>query len=253
LRKVFIFDLDDTIYWNKHDYSYPILEFEKFLLDTLGHQAPHVDVIRRLFSEIDRRRVHEINLATGLLYGYSMERFPDSMVECYRQICQREEIPFDSKIAGKLTEIGYEAFSEKLYEKKGLVKGTAEVLTYLKEQKDYLILLTKGDKQVQGRKISALKLEQWFDQIFIQPLKTVETFKGLAVRIHNATAVWSVGNSLATDIKPALEAGMRGIYIPYETWESQDEGRKALKILDPNQVLVYNEIIEIKKNYKRLK
>lgn len=252
MRKVFIFDLDDTLYWNKHDYSYPILKFEKFLLDKLGHRAPHVSVIRELFSRIDRGRVHEINPATNSLYGYSMERFPGSMAECYRQICQQEGICWDPQIAEKVKEIGYEAFSEKLYKRKGLVKGAAEVLTFLKKQDDMLILLTKGDKQVQERKISILELNRWFEQIIIGPLKTEGTFKGIAIKIQNSNQVWSVGNSFDSDIKPALEAGFKGIYIPYETWETRDETKKVLKGLDLNQVLVFNEIIEIKKNYGRL-
>ena len=243
MKKVFVFDLDDTLYWNKHDYCYAILKFEKFLLHTWGRRAPYIMVINQLFCQIDRDRVP--------YYGYSMERFPGSMVKCYEEICQHEGIPFDDKIAKQIETIGYGAFSEKNYRRKGLVKGAKEVLTFLKKQGDTLILLTKGDERVQRSKISVLKLGQWFDEIYIELTSKIETFKRIAGE-QNADKIWSVGNSFKSDIKPALGAGLKGIYIPYETWESKGEKERVLKTLDRSLVLVFNEIIEIKKNYRRI-
>ncbi len=250
MNNTLIFDLDDTLYWNTDDYSYPILKFEKLLLDALGHRAPYIEEIQKSFGQIDKDRVNKINPITNLPYGYSMERFPGSMVECYRQICQQQEIPFNMETAETITQIGYEAFSLDLYKKKGLVKGAAETLTYLKERGDLLILLTKGDKRVQEQKISALKLKNWFDKIFIVPSKTKETFREISAGIRNTTVVWSVGNSFTSDIQPALEAGVKGIYIPYETWESQDE--KELLRTPNKDLVVFNVIKEIKDNYEKI-
>lgn len=133
MKKVFTFDLDDILYWNVHDYCYPILEFERFILNLLGHKAPHISVIRKLEGEIDRARLNEINPKTGEKFDYTIYRFPGSLVETYRTICSRIDVPFDKKIAKKIWQIGMKAFDFDLYKEKGLVKGAEEVLDFLKE------------------------------------------------------------------------------------------------------------------------
>lgn len=119
MKKAFIFDLDDTLYWNVHDYCYPTLEFERFIMDLLGHKAPHISVIRKLEGEIDRARLNEINPKTNEKFGYTMYRFPGSLVETYRTICSRIDVPFDKKIAKKIQQIGMKSFDIDLYKKKG--------------------------------------------------------------------------------------------------------------------------------------
>jgi len=258
MKKIFIFDLDDTLYWNVHDYCYPMLEFEKFILDILGHKAPHISVMRKLEGEIDRGRVKE--------FGYSIDRFPGSLVETYRTICSRIDIPFDKRIAKKIWQIGMKAFDSDIYKRKGLIKDAEEVLNFLKEQGDELILLTKGDEHVQKLKIDALNLKRWFPDIFIVPSKTEALFRKIKFECSLLENYWfwqakgwkeieiyGVGNSFQSDIKPALEAGFSCIYIPYETWEfPKEEPEKALKEAGKNKLFIFQEIIEIKERYKEL-
>ena len=256
MKKAFTLDLDDTLYWNVHDYCYPTLEFERFIMDLLGHKAPHISVIRKLEGEIDRARLNEINPKTNEKFGYTMHRFPGSLIETYRTICSRIDVPFDKKIAKKVWQIGMKAFDFDLYKRKGLVKGAEEVLDFLKEQGDELILLTKGDEHVQRLKIDALNLKRWFSEIYIVPLKTKEIFKKIEFKqkiFSKKVKNYNVGNSFQSDIKPALETGFSCIYIPCETWEfPKEEPEKALKKAGKNKLFIFQEIIEIKQRYKEL-
>ena len=243
-RKVFIFDLDDTLYWNVHDYCYPILKFQKFILDILGHKAPHISTLMELEHQIDQERVKQ--------FGYSKERFPGTLVEVYRTICSRKNMPFDKKIADEIWQIGMEAFDVNRYKKNGLVKGAEETLDFLKERKDGLILLTRGDRNIQQLKINVLGLPKWFSRVLIVPAKNKTTFKEIKSTFNPGRKIYSVGNSFRSDIRPALEVDLLGIYIPCETWEFSEEPEQVLEDVCRKKLFIFQEIKEIKNRYEEL-
>lgn len=249
MDKIFIFDLDDTLYWNVHDYCYPLLEFEKLMLDVLSHKAPHVLTMRQLAVKIGYKRLKKS--------GYSMGRFPGTLVETYKTICSQKNIKIDQKVTDKIWKIGMKAFDPKIYKKKGLVEGAEEVLNFLKEQEDELALLTKGDAYVQRLKIDTLELAQWFNYIHIVPFKNKVAFKIVVSKFKKTKSIYSVGNLFKSDIMPALEAGLSGIYIPYDTWESKEGPEEISKDADRNRLFInrlfiFKEIIDIKNRYKEL-
>lgn len=257
-RKIFISDLDDTLYLGgHHDYGYAILRFIKLMLDELGHKAPHVTHLHKLFDQIDKERVYQINPKTNKPFLYSMDRFPGSMVECYERICLRAGLLPNQYLIKKIERIGYSTFNRKNYKKKGLAEGAVEVLNFLHQKGCPLILLTRGDERVQSLKIEELGLRKWFKYVsIIESAKTKEIFLSLLCLFDpkKSDKIYSVGNCFKSDIEPALEAGLRAIYIPWETWETEGEGEeeKAIKKLDRNRVKVFKEIIEIKNRYKEL-
>ena len=80
MKKLFVFDLDDTLIDNVQDYANPILNACGLINQTLGSRAPHVSKLIAIEQEIDKRRIKEINPDTNKPYLYSMERFPSSLV-----------------------------------------------------------------------------------------------------------------------------------------------------------------------------
>lgn len=213
-----VFDLDDTLMSNVHDYARPILDACGLIIDALGDSAPHVSVIVVLEQEIDQRRVKEINPITGQLYGYSMKRFPTSLVEVYREICRRARKSPVRGVESDLLHIGLQAFDSSRY-RKNLYPDTKDTLDYLQKEGDQILLLTKGDKRVQGKKLSVLDAGKRFARVDVVGNKTTEVFRGM-VKGFEGYRLFSVGNDYEKDIVPALEAGYyRGVWIPVETWE----------------------------------
>ena len=84
-----------------------------------------------------------------------------------------------------------------------------------------LILITKGDLFDQERKLAQSGLGDWFDGVEIVSDKT----PGVYERIFGAAeggpeAAMMVGNSLKSDVIPAIEAGSWGVHVPHDlTWE----------------------------------
>jgi putative hydrolase of the HAD superfamily len=97
--------------------------------------------------------------------------------------------------------------------------GVAETLQALKS--DYrLVMITKGDLFDQERKLAASGIDHLFDAVEIVSDKNTDTYARIFSRYGDgADHAMMVGNSLRSDIIPALEAGAWATYIPHElTW-----------------------------------
>lgn len=97
----------------------------------------------------------------------------------------------------------------------GVEDGLRQMQPYVR-----LVLLTKGDVQVQIMRANDSGLMQWFDDAFVVGDKSVDTFRGLAqVGGLPVDRVVSIGNSFGSDVAPAVQAGMHGVWIDRPTWE----------------------------------
>jgi FMN phosphatase YigB (HAD superfamily) len=252
MNKLFVFDLDDTLIDNVHDYAEPILDACRFVVKTLKNKAPHVSKIIAIEQEIDKRRVKEINPSTGKPYLWSMERFPGSLVETYREICRQSKVEPTKTAEEHLYDIGLRAFDETMYGE-NINPWALSVLDFLRKQGDALLLCTKGDLRVQEKKIATLQNAgiNHFTTIRIVDDKTPKIFEEMAYGFGHC-GLFSVGNSYSSDIRPALEAGFRGIYIPVETWETIGKMDSVLSEVDRENCVVLQNLSELKTQYGRL-
>lgn len=238
-NKTFIFDYDDTLAWNQHDYCYAQVEFLKWMLDTLGHNSPDIQTVLNMEVDIDKEGVTK--------HGFQMERFPLSFQETYRRIRSQKGLKEDPEGEKTAYNLGMLAFDEEGYRERGLVEGAVETLDFLVAQRDELILLTKGDERVQRMKIEATETWRYFrvDAINIVEKKDAETLR-YVVAGRDKERVWHVGNSIRSDVEPALEAGIKMIYIPCETWayERQHNG-----VPTSERLVTFKTIKGIKENY----
>lgn len=155
MDKTFIFDYDDTLAWNQHDYSVALLRFTEWIIQKLSHRAPSVQTIINLEESIDNEAVK--------IMGFRMERFPTSFQETYKKICKTAGIKPNENDLQTAYSIGISAFDEEKWKKQGLAEGAPETLDYLAQQNDELILLTKGDRRVQEKKLEATNCKRWFN------------------------------------------------------------------------------------------
>ena len=73
---------------------------------------------------------------------------------------------------------------------------------------------------IQEQKLARSGLGEFFDAIEIVSEKDAATYRRIAGRQRmRAEETVMIGNSMKSDVLPALEAGMWGIHIPYHiTW-----------------------------------
>ena len=79
-----------------------------------------------------------------------------------------------------------------------------------------MVLITKGDLLDQERKLAQSGLGDLFDGVEIVSDKTAATYARIFAR-HGARADHGlmVGNSLKSDVIPALQAGAWGVHVPH--------------------------------------
>lgn len=219
LQTVLVFDLDDTLIDNLHDYAKPILDATWLIIQALGSKAPHVSGIIALEQEIDLARRKETNPTTGKPYDYSMERFPSSLVRTYEVICEKAGVEMDIKVAETIHAVGMQAFDIEQY-KRNIKPMAIATVRWCSDHGFVPMLLSAGDKRVQSNKLAALRAGDFFwGGVHIVDKKTSDIFRELR-RKYDGYRFWSIGNNYESDIVPALEAGYGGVWIPVETWET---------------------------------
>lgn len=150
-------------------------------------------------------------------FGLSKERFPTSCVEAFDQVAAE----FGLTVTGDERRRVYDLAASVFESHAEVAPGAAGVLARLRDTAT-LVLLTKGDESVQRARIEQAGLSHSFDSIRIVDDKTESTFFEVLrdANVDPADA-WSVGNSVASDINPALWLGMSAIWIDAHVWEHE--------------------------------
>lgn len=190
------FDADDTLWQNE---SFFRLTQDRFLQALADHADPlH---LRERLDAAERR-----NLA---YYGFGVKGFTLSMIETAVEVTDGR-VP--ASIIGDLVAMGRDLLEHPLE----LLPHARATVTALAE--DFrLVLITKGDLLHQERKLAQSGLGDLFDGVEIVSDKTAVTYQTAFAR-HGTGAdqAMMVGNSLKSDVIPAIEAGCWGVHVPQE-------------------------------------
>ena len=86
-------------------------------------------------------------------------------------------------------------------------------------------MFTKGEPAEQNRKIDLSGLRPLFAHCEVVKEKNKGAYEELArVRGFDLERTWMIGNSPKSDINPALEAGLRAVFVPHQrTWTLERE------------------------------
>ena len=221
-----VFDGDDTL-WSTEQ-----------LYDDARSRARDVVAASGLdgakWEEFERR----IDVQNVNQLGYSMERFPGSCIQAYEDLCHRSGYAADPDISVRVRQAARSVFE---HDPK-LVSGARETLTFLRAKGARLALLTKGDEQLQSRRIERSGLRDFFDVIRIVPEKSPEIIRAVvtALGVHFGSA-WMVGNSIRSDILPAIEAGLRVVWIGAHVWEYE----RAYDHAVPDGVIAVSDLADV--------
>ena len=85
-----------------------------------------------------------------------------------------------------------------------------------------LVLLTQGDPHVQFKRIEDSGLGQLFDHIIIVAKKSAKVLAAIVDQFGIAhESAWMVGNSVPSDINPAVTIGMRAVWVDAHVWSHE--------------------------------
>jgi putative hydrolase of the HAD superfamily len=200
------FDADDTLWQNEQFFRLTEARF----VALLGENGQAAEISGRLL-EAERR-----NLA---FYGFGIKGFVLSMIETAIEVTKGA---VHASVIAEILAAGREMAAHPV-ETLPHVRETLEALA-----PDYkLVMITKGDLFDQERKLAASGLGELFDAVEIVSEKNRTTYERIFARHGDGAArAIMVGNSLKSDILPALAAGAWAVHVPHEiTWalEHADE------------------------------
>jgi len=199
-----VFDGDDTLWETQVFYSRAKEYFYALMLE------------QGFDREAARHKLAEIDVANVSRLGFSKHRFPLSMREVYEYFCRTTGEFVDPAVLEKASDIGYSVLDNK----PPLVKGARELLSCLEQHSYNCYLYTAGDLDIQCEKIEALNIAGYFKAIYIRESKNEEGLRNIiAEQGLESGETWVVGNSLRSDVKPALELGLRCIWLANGGWE----------------------------------
>ena len=202
--------------------------------DTLWHNMKFYDLTEARFAALLSDHAERSHLAERLLaaerrnlglYGFGIKGFTLSMIETAIEVT-KGKVP--ATVIARLLDAGRDMLSHPV-----------ETLPHAREALEALasthrlVLITKGDLFDQERKIAASGLGELFTGIEIVSDKTADTYARIFARYGDgAKRALMVGNSLKSDVVPALNAGAWGAYVPFEiNWalEHHDEPEGATR------------------------
>jgi len=104
--------------------------------------------------------------------------------------------------------------------------GAIVTLELLREEQVPVILVTRGDRTKQREKIHVHGLDDLVAGVEIVSAKDASTFAGVADK-HGLRSPVSIGDSLRSDIYPAMEAGFQAVHITSAPNAGWDTGHHA--------------------------
>jgi putative hydrolase of the HAD superfamily len=196
------FDADDTLWHNETIFRLTQDRLRALMADFAAPEA-----LNAKLAEVEARNLR--------LYGYGVKGFTLSMIETAMELT-------DHKAPGRLVAEILAAGREMLSHPVEPLPGVEEALADLADGYR-LVLITKGDLLHQEQKLAASGLGELFAAVEIVSEKDASTYARVFDRYGTgAGEAVMAGNSMRSDVLPALEAGAWGAHIPYHiTWHHE--------------------------------
>ena len=193
------FDADDTLWHNERFFHMT----QDHFADLLADYAVQDHLMERLLAAERRNLPH---------YGFGIKGFTLSMIETAVEVTDGK-VP--ASVIAEILTVGRDMLSHAVE----LLPHVEDVLEAMKGRYK-LILITKGDLLHQESKVAQSGLRGFFDAVEIVSHKTkVEYVDIFARHGQGADAGLMVGNSMASDVVPMIEAGGWGVFVPHGlTW-----------------------------------
>jgi putative hydrolase of the HAD superfamily len=195
-----LIDADDTLWENNIYFERAIADFISFL----NHRQYTPDQVREVLYEVERENIRH--------HGYGMHSFANALVKCFEQLSVEPLTPeLQSQIRGFALHIAEHPME--------FLPDVPETLADL-ANRHRLFMVTKGNITEQSGKVERSGLKDYFTAIEIVAEKNAETYHAVVEKYGLLREnTWMIGNSPNSDINPALEAGLRAVFVPHRnTW-----------------------------------
>lgn len=194
------FDADDTLWHNERFFHLTQGHFAELLADYTDKDT----LMARLLDAEKRNLGH---------YGFGIKGFVLSMIETAIEVTD-ERVP--ASVIGELLRAGQDMLDHPI-ELLPHAKDAIEAVTATHR----VLLITKGDLLHQERKLAQSGLGEMFDGVEIVSNKTPDVYQRIFAQHGDGPGrAMMIGNSMRSDVVPAIEVGAWGVFVPHGLeWE----------------------------------
>jgi putative hydrolase of the HAD superfamily len=214
-----LIDADDTLWENNIYFERAIAAF----IGYLNHHDYSPAEVRQTLNAVERETI--------LAHGYGLTSFTRSLVTCFERL---SPAPVTEEKVQQIL-----AFARSISEQDiELLPGVADTVAEL-SSRHRLILMTKGNQAEQADKLARSGLATYFSAVEIVAEKDAATYRAVIER-HELVphTSWMIGNSIKSDINPALAAGLHAVFLFHkDTWvlehaslDAAPEGQQLLEL-----------------------
>jgi putative hydrolase of the HAD superfamily len=213
-KTLICFDLDDTLIDDNWKFETTFCDCIKAILLGLAAKAPQINEILQTAREIDNKLLKSLPKEEQ----YQPTRLIKAWKETYVTLSEKKEIPVKEHILQMIESYIWQNFEPPYF----VIAGAVDTIMNIKRIPNVdlrLEILTIGDKNIQRKKAELSRLSHYFDHIEVV-YNGDGKYEYLAkqAEIYGKENVYMVGNSIKSDINPALNAGVNAIYIPRGSW-----------------------------------
>jgi len=206
MRPTLVFDADDTL-WDEQSV---LQQFERNVEAALDRLTGTATGFRERFIAIENANIPTLG------YGFSSYIYSAAEALAANPAWYRHKAEVLALVAELIA--GMQTEGPRVIEG---VRPTLETLA----QRDYrLIVLTRGIEHEQRAKLMRSGLSDFFSEIRIVGRKDADTYRNAARELGDAAgaALCMIGNSMRSDVGPAIEAGWHAIHVPAPTAWAHD-------------------------------
>lgn len=201
-----IFDFDDTIVITNPEYESTNEDTARIIAKAIYDNPNKTDELLAFQRKEDIRLVEKMGLARP--------RFLISWLNTYQHFLSLENKKEDPVIKKQIELTVNDVFARKFEP----YPHAIETIKSLKEEGYSIAILTAGEEDIQRNRIKLVGLDRYVDDIYVRLLKTPLTLQEV-IQNHPAKEHVMIGNSLKSDIYPALENKIWAFHVERDTWD----------------------------------
>lgn len=190
--------------------------------------------------------VHEAEMDLMPRYGFAKERFAAALAHAYSALCRQQGKKQSVELSDTIQRLGMRVFEETA----PLLPGAAETVETLSARVP-LYLVSAGPEDVQEKRLLQSGVRRLLSGYHFPSKKTKDVFARLIGELEVEPGnSWHIGNSIKSDINPAIESGLNAILVGDRGWGyDKDELREAMTRFERVSQL-YDVILILRRYYR---
>jgi len=206
LSRWVIFDADNTLWDVESLYNDARRAFCSYVMDLLSRQPLKGELVDEHIDALQKQR----DIQLEKTHGYSSSRFARSFEDTLSFL-----LPFSSP--DEMRHVRNLAMS--VFETEAATCVGLESAIDALSQRYCLAIITSGERWVQERRLAAFRFRERFSRAEIVDRKSPKVFDDFCLREGvDRGRSWVVGDSLRSDILPAIQVGLRAVHFEAPNW-----------------------------------